>query len=105
MIIQFVQFETALSEEELFAVAHERAPQFRALPGLVQKYYLKLDKPNRYGGFNMWDSQDSLEAFRQSELAKSIPTAYQAVGAPQVGIYELMFPLRDELPAQARAIA
>ena len=35
MIVQFVQFETALSEDEVLAVAKERLPQFQAIPGLV----------------------------------------------------------------------
>jgi hypothetical protein len=51
MIVQFIHFETSLSEKELLAVAEERLPQFRAIPSVVQKYYLKLDKPNHYGGF------------------------------------------------------
>jgi heme-degrading monooxygenase HmoA len=94
MIVQFVQFETSLSEEEVAAVAEERLPEFRAIPSLVQKYYLKLDKPNHYGGFYIWESPEALAEFRNSDLAKSIPSAYKIVGAPDVRIYEVMFPLR-----------
>lgn len=96
MIVQFVQFETTLSEEEVMAVAKERQPQFQAIPGLVQKYYLKLNKPNHYGGFYIWDSPESLAAFRASDLAKTIPAAYRVVGAPDVDIHELLFPLRED---------
>ena len=95
MIVQFVQFETALSEEEVLAVAKERLPQFRAVPGLVQKYYLKLQKPNHFGGFYIWRSREDLMAFRESELAKTIPHAYQVVGVSDVEIAEMFFPLRD----------
>lgn len=95
MMIQFVQFETTLSEDEVRAVALERLPEFRAIPTLVQKYYLKLDKPNHYAGLYIWESAEALSAYRQSELAKSIPAAYKVVGAPDVGIHEVMFPLRD----------
>jgi heme-degrading monooxygenase HmoA len=94
MIVQFVQFETSLSEEEVMTVAEERAPEFRAIPSLVQKYYLKLDKPNQYGGFYIWESPEALAKFRDSDLAKSIPAAYKIVGAPDVSVYEVMFPLR-----------
>lgn len=38
MLLQIVKLRTELSEDELLKIAHERAPQFRALPGLVQKY-------------------------------------------------------------------
>jgi len=96
MIVQFVQFETSLSEEEVMAVAKERLPQFRAIPSLVQKYYVKLDKPNHYGGFYIWESAEALAEFRDGDLAKSIPAAYKIVGAPTVSIYELAFPLRAE---------
>lgn len=96
MIIQFVQFETALTEDEVLAVARQRAPQFRAIPSLVQKYYLRLGKPNHYGGFYVWESADALARFRESDLAKSIPAAYRVVGAPDVAVHEMLFPLREE---------
>jgi len=86
MIVQFVQFETSLSEKEVLAVAEERLPQFRAIPSLVQKYYLKLDKPDHYGGLYIWDSPEAMARYRDSDLAKSIPSAYKIVGAPDVRI-------------------
>ncbi len=96
MIVQFVQFETSLTEKEVMAVAEERAPQFRAISDLVQKFYLRLDKPNHYGGFYVWKSREAMLAFRESELAKTIPLAYKVVGAPDVDIHEMLFPLRAE---------
>lgn len=95
MIIQFIRFETSLTEDEVLAIARERADQFRALPGLIQKYYVKLDQPNHYGGVYLWDSMESLGAYRQSELAATIPAAYQIVGAPKIEILEGLFHLRS----------
>jgi heme-degrading monooxygenase HmoA len=95
MIVQFVQFETSLSEEEVMAVAEARAPDYAAAPGLVQKFYLKLGKPNHYGGFMIWKSREALQAFRESELAKTIPASYKVIGAPDVDIHELLFPLHE----------
>ena len=94
MIIQTVRLKSQLSEEELLAIARERAPQFRALEGLVQKYYVRLGEPGRFVGVYLWDSRESLEAFRESELAKSIPEAYQVIEAPDIEIGEVVFPLR-----------
>lgn len=94
MIIQTVKFKTALSKEEVWAKAKERLPQFQAIPGLLQKYYIKLDQPNHYGGVYIWDSKESLSAYRNSDLAKSIPKAYQVVGTPSIEITEVLFPLR-----------
>ena len=38
---------------------------------------------------------ESLAAFRESELAKSIAEAYQVTEPPVVEIGEVLFPLRD----------
>lgn len=35
-------------------------------------------------------------AIRETELAKIIPAAYKIIGAPDVDIYEMLFPLREE---------
>ena len=95
MIIQFVRLESSLSEDEVLAIAKKRAEKFRAVPGLIQKYYVKLNEPNHYGGIYLWDSTESLNAFRETELAKSIPAAYQVVGAPKIEILEGLFTLRE----------
>ena len=95
MIIQLVKFETTLSESEVLDTANERADQFRALPGLVQKYYVKLSEPNQYGGVYLWDSRESLAAYRESDLAASIPTAYKVKGSPTVEILDVLFQLRE----------
>jgi heme-degrading monooxygenase HmoA len=95
VIVLVVTFESALSEEEVFAVARERLPAFRALPGLVQKYYVKTAEPNHFGGIYVWDSADSLNAYRESDLAKSIPAAYKVIGQPKLQTFESVFPLRD----------
>ncbi|MEJ2379828.1 MAG: YdhR family protein [Gammaproteobacteria bacterium] len=95
MIIRIVSFESALSEEEVIAVAKERADQFRALPGLLQKYYVKLRKPSHYGGVYIWDSEESMSAYQESELAASIAAAYKTVGAPTVQVLDTLFQLRE----------
>lgn len=105
MIIQFVQFETSLSEEDAMAVARERMPDYASTPGLLQKYYLKLGKPNHYGGFMIWESPEALQAFRESELARSVVSAYKVIGAPDVDIHELMFPLHQSVVYEDRSEA
>ena len=42
MIVQYVKFESALTETEVVATAKERLPQFQALPGLLGKAYPML---------------------------------------------------------------
>ena len=95
MIIQIVNLKSELSEEELRAIAHERAPQFRAIAGLIQKYYVRGQTEGEYAGVYLWDSPESLAAFRESDLARSIPTAYRVTEPPDITIGEVLFPLRD----------
>lgn len=92
--MQFVRLKSSLSEEELLQTAREREGQFRAIPGLVQKYYVKTPNPGEYGGVYIWDSLASLQAFRGSDLAASIPSAYQVIEPPKVEVLEVLFQLR-----------
>lgn len=71
MIMQIVNLKSPLPEDELPARAQERAPQFRAILGLLQKYYLSWPCYGEYAGVYIWDSRASLASFRESELARS----------------------------------
>lgn len=95
MIIQIIKLKSKLSEEELLKTAKERAPRFKAIPGLLQKYYVKLGQPNQFGGIYVWDSKESLQSYRESELAASIPQAYKLIEAPNIEIIDVLFQLRD----------
>lgn len=96
MILQVIKLKSDLSEDELLSKAREREPQFQAIPGLKQKYYVKTQTPGEYGGIYVWDSVESLQTYRESDLAKSIPEAYEVVEAPNVEIMNILFQLRDE---------
>ncbi|MFV0269462.1 MAG: hypothetical protein ACK5HT_20250 [Draconibacterium sp.] len=62
---------------------------------LVQKYYIKLDTPGEFGGVYIWDSPESPQEFRQSELAATIAQTYRAIEAPSVEVVNIMFQLRE----------
>jgi len=94
MVMLIVRIKTKLSDARILEVAHARAPQFRALPGLVQKYYVRDRDAGRVAGVYLWDSMESLEAYRASDLAKTIAAAYEAVEPPVVEVGEVLFPLR-----------
>jgi len=95
MILQIIRLKTKLSEDELIKRAKGREPQFKAIPGLVQKYYVKMGDAGRYGGVYVWDSNESLQTFRESALAKGIPEAYELLEAPDIEILDVLFQLRD----------
>ncbi len=81
-----VRMHSKLSHDEIVAVMQERAPEFRALEGLEQKYYLHDPETGEYGGFYVWKSLDDVVAYRASDLAASIGAAYQGVAAPDVTV-------------------
>jgi len=94
MIIQFVKFKSGLSDDEVQRVMKERAPKFRALPGLVQKYYGLEKQTGEFTGIYLWDSEQSIREFQETELARTIPVAYKAEGKPRIEFFEILFPLR-----------
>ncbi len=89
-----VRMKSRLSHDEIVAVMEERAPEFRALEGLEQKYYLHDPATGEYGGFYVWRSLADVADYRESDLAGSIAAAYQGIAAPEVTVYEIVMPLR-----------
>ena len=83
-VLFIVRFKTSLPPDELEKRYKKRLPEFRALPGLVQKYYLHDPSSDEWGGFYLWDSQESLNEYMASDLRKSIPETYQIVGTPRI---------------------
>ncbi len=96
MIVQLVKYKTGLSDEEAAKTIAERAPQYEALPGLRQKLYIREQGTGEYGGIYVWEDEDSMREFRQSDLAASIPDAYRVEGEPRVEIFDVVSILRVE---------
>jgi Putative mono-oxygenase ydhR len=94
MVVHFVRITTRLAHEEVRQIMEERAPRFREVPGLLQKYYGYEPSSEAFCGCYIFDSEESRQAFRQSELARSIPAAYQAEEV-RVEAYEVLFPLHE----------
>ena len=93
-IIQIIKLKTSLEENEVLKIARARAPQFKAIPGLIQKYYVRASPPHHFAGVYIWDSMESLQSFRESELAASIPQAYKLIEAPEIELLDVLFELR-----------
>jgi heme-degrading monooxygenase HmoA len=91
-----VRFKSDLSFDQVNAIVEERAPEFEALAGLRQKYYLQDAESGEYAGVYIWDSAEALAAYRDSELRASIAKAYQARGEPDIEVYRIVKVLRDD---------
>ncbi len=95
-LILLVRFKSSMSLEEVMKVVVERAPGFRALAGLQQKYYLQDTASGEYAGLYLWESADALAEYRDSALRASIAKAYKTQGEPRVEVYKVLMPLRDD---------
>ncbi len=95
MIVQIIKLKSDLPEGELLKRAREREPQFKAIPGLLQKYYVKIGPSGQYGGIYIWDSKESLKLYQASDLASSIPKAYEIIEAPNIEVLDVLFKLRS----------
>jgi hypothetical protein len=93
--VLFVRAKSALDPEELGRRLEERRPHFLKVPGLVQKIYGRDNATGHLCGIYFFEDEDALKSFRETELAQTIPTAYEAVEMrPEV--YEVLFPLRPD---------
>lgn len=90
--ILFVRVKSDLDPEELERRVMERRPRFKEIPGLVQKIYGKDESTGDVCGIYFFEDQESLLAFRETELAKTIPTAYEATDIRRE-VYEVLYPL------------
>lgn len=94
--ILFVRVRSDVESEELDRRIDERRPLFLEVPGLIQKIYARDEASGDTCGIYFFESKDALAAFRESELAQTISTAYEATDVrPEV--YEVLFPLRPEI--------
>lgn len=94
-LILFVSFKTPLSLDAVMRIANERAPEFQALAGLKQKYYVQDPETGEICGLYIWESAEAFDAYRNSELRKTIAAAYQAQGEPRVELFNVLKTLRE----------
>jgi heme-degrading monooxygenase HmoA len=91
-----VRFRSKLTLDQVMKIMDERLPEFRALEGLQQKYYLQDAATGEFAGLYLWESKEALTDYRDSELRASIAKAYQAEGEPRVEIYRVIKTLRGD---------
>jgi hypothetical protein len=63
----------------------DSAPRYRAIPGLIRKYYLLGDGPEG-GGAYLWESREAAEAFYDEAWRAMIADRYGS--APEITYFE-----------------
>jgi len=98
VLMLLVRLRSSLPHDEVVRVMEERAPEFAALEGLQQKYYIQDPTSGEYGGLYLWESAEALADYRDSELRATIAKAYHGIDEPRVEVYRVLKTLRDERP-------
>ena len=92
--ILFVRVKSDLDTAELDRRMNERKPRFLEVPGLIQKIYGRDPATGDTCGIYFFESKQALVAFRETELARTIPTAYEATDVRRE-VYEVLMPLKS----------
>jgi hypothetical protein len=88
MIVSIVRFRSGLPDEQVQDLYEARADRYRAVPGLVEKLYVRY-RSGEHGAVYVWEDEDALESFRASDLGRSIGPAYEVQGDPQSEIADV----------------
>lgn len=94
-LVLFVRVETGLDPVELERRLLDRRPRFLEVPGLLQKIYGRDPATGDVCGIYFFENKEALVSFRDTELARTIPTAYEATDIRRE-VYEVLYPLRPE---------
>jgi heme-degrading monooxygenase HmoA len=96
MIVSLVRFKSRLSDAEVQAMFEERADLYRNVPGLVEKIYLRFRESGEFGAVYVWDSEEALMRFRETELARTIPDVYQVEQAPRAELADVRLVIQPQ---------
>jgi hypothetical protein len=71
-----VKFNSTHSLEELNEACLADLKIFRAVPGLIQKYYIAEENTEAISGIYLFETKNARADFWASDLAKAIPARY-----------------------------
>ena len=94
-VVLFVRVKSDLDVNELERRVLERRPGFLEVPGLIQKIYGHDPETGDVCGIYFFESREALVAFRETDLAKSIPDAYEATDVRRE-VFEVLYALQPE---------
>jgi hypothetical protein len=96
VIIQLVRFASRLTYDEVMERFEARSDQYREVPGLLQKYYVHYPETDEYGGVYVWDSKDSLQKWRETNLSSTLAGTYQIKDEPHREMLDVMVVLHAD---------
>jgi predicted ester cyclase len=99
--ILLILYKSALELDRVKALFRERAKKYRAVRGLLQKIYVHDPATDEVGGVYVFDTPEDLDAFRSSDLEKSIAKVYELTQPATIRALEVVQELHEERPSAA----
>ena len=96
MIVQLVRYGSRLTHDEVMERFEGRSDRYREVPGLLQKYYVRYSQTDEYGGVYVWESEEALQKWRDTNLAGTLAETYQVTHGPTSEVAEVMLLLHDD---------
>jgi hypothetical protein len=94
MHVLIVKFHSALPDPDVRELLERRTSSVLVMPGLLQKYYTREASSGDHVGVHVFESEESLDRYRNSEVSRSLPSVYQTTSPPRVEVFEVLFQLR-----------
>jgi heme-degrading monooxygenase HmoA len=95
--------KSKLPRQEFERRYKERLPQFQEVDGLIQKYYTYDESTGEWAGIYLWDGEDSLSRYLESDLRKTIAAAYELTEPPRIERFRIVDVLRAHEAGEARS--
>ncbi len=86
------------------ATFEARADQYRQVPGLTEKIYVRFRDTGEFGAVYVWESEEAMARFRETDLARTIPSAYQVEGAPRTELGDVQLVVQPEARQSVAAV-
>lgn len=89
MYVQIVTYNlNGVSEQDYIDIAHQVAPQFNSMPGLLAKVWLGDSESNSFGAVYFWEDREAMERFGRSDLFEATYPGFANVVSQGYGVYE-----------------
>ena len=72
----------------------QRMPEFRDVPGLLQKYYSYDASTEEWAGIYLWETEQAAAAYLESDLRRTIASAYELTQPPRIERFPIIDVLR-----------
>ena len=103
MHVLMISYKSGLPMERVQQLFLERSERYRQVAGLQQKLYLRDPSTGEVGGLYLFDSKKDLDAFRNSDLEKSIERVYRVTGPLAIRTFEVVQTLHTQQPSSIAA--